>query len=50
MKYLEPEWWEEWTYYDKEDMARKLKDDAPEEVREEWEEMQAEMGYNEPER
>lgn len=41
----EPEWWDEWTYFDEKNLETKLKDDAPEEVKREWEELQV----NEPE-
>lgn len=35
----EPEWWEEWTYFNEDELETKLKDGAPKEVRDEWDEL-----------
>lgn len=43
MTFLKPEWWDEWTYYDKETLSTKLKEDAPPKVRREWNEIQKMM-------
>lgn len=39
MIFIEPDWWETWTYFDKEDMITKIRDDAPDDVKEEWEQL-----------
>jgi hypothetical protein len=39
MIFIEPEWWEEWTYFDTEEMVTKIREDAPEDVIRAWEQL-----------
>lgn len=38
-----PDWWDKWTYFDKEAWESKLKEDAPLKVSREWNEIQKVM-------
>jgi monoamine oxidase len=41
----EPDWWDQWTYFDEESGETKLKEDAPADVKREWTELQKLMNY-----
>lgn len=44
----EPEWWEQWTYFDEQAREVKLKEDAPEDIKREFGEIMAQGDYGEP--
>lgn len=35
----EPEWWEEWTYFNEDKLQTEIKPTAPDKVKQEWEEL-----------
>ena len=45
----EPDWWDEWTEYNEDTLAKELKPGAPEQVRREWEELKKDFFLELPE-